>query len=282
MLEEITPDSVFSQVLMEEPQPSAVLLVEGPDEDAILYQHLSEGVVRIIAGGKKSVLGAAQIASDAGMKHVFGLVDRDLDSLRGLDSYPPNVVSTDAYDLVADLVGVLGDEALRRALNAHAASSLRAVETAASRSIVDVVFGLTGPLAAVRLASLRSGYPLVLKNYDFRHVITEMFEAADISVYVAHSVRRSPDFIIDDSVITDIRGRLTEVADRRHTGGHDLVGASVAVIAKGGAQVTKKAIAANLISFATCDVLASVPCLRVLNERVATTTATTLFDCVAA
>ena len=282
MLEELTSDSVFSQVIMEEPHPIAILLVEGPDEDTILFEHLNEGVVRIIAGGKKAVLGAVQLAEDAGLKHVFGLVDRDFDALRGLDSYPNNVEATVTYDLVADLVLALGDDALRRALNAHAAPSVRAVEAATSRSIVDVIFDLTFPLGAVRLASLRAGYPLVLRNYDFHHVLTESFDAADVSVYVRHSVCRQPEFIIDDTVIDDVRGHLLEVADRRHTGGHDLVSASVAVIAKGGHRVAKKAISGNIMSFATCDVLAAIPCLQTLNARAAAATGLDLFDCVAA
>lgn len=282
MLEELTADSVFSEIMMEEPKPLGVVLVEGPDEDAILYEHLSTGVVRIIAGNKKAVLGAAQTAIDAGLSYVFGLVDRDFDTLRGRDSYPPNVVATDGYDLVADLVSALGDEALRRALNAHAAPSVRAIEAATGRGIVDVVFGLTGPLAAVRLASLRAGYPLVLRNYDFQLVLTTRLEAADISLYVRGSKCRNPDFVVDDSVIEDVRSHLPEVADRRYTGGHDLVSASVAVIARGGTPVTKKAIAGNIISFATCEVLNSVSCLQKLSARAASVTGKQLFHCLAA
>jgi hypothetical protein len=282
MLEELTSNSVFSEVMMEEPPPRVVLLVEGPDEDAILYEHLSDGVSRIIAGNKKAVLGAAQIALDGGLSHVFGLVDRDLDALRGKDSYPPNVVATDAYDLIADLVGALGDEAVRRALIAHAAASVRVVEAAAARSVVDVVFDLTGPLAAVRLASLKSGYPLILHRYEFRAVLTTDLRAADVSAYVTNAVCKNPDFAIDPSVIDDVRNQLVEVTDRRHSGGHDLVSASVAVIARGGGSVSKKAIAGNIISFATCDVLASIPCLSALDSLAAAQTGQSLFECVAA
>ena len=107
MLEDLTPESVYSQVMMEEPPPRAVLLVEGPDEDTILFDHLTTGVVRVIAGNKKAVLGSARIAMDEGMSNVFGLVDRDLDTLRGRDTYPSNVVATDSYDLIADLIAVL-------------------------------------------------------------------------------------------------------------------------------------------------------------------------------
>lgn len=282
MLEDLTPDSVFSQVLMEDPPPRAILLVEGPDEDALLFEHLSEGVVRIIAGGKRAVLGAAQTALDTGMTNVFGLVDRDLDSLRGRDVYPANVVATGSYDLLADLVAVLGDDALRRVMSAHAAPSVRVAETASGRRVPDIVFELAGPLAAVRLASLRSHYPLVLAKYDFRHALTEKFEAADVSVYVLNAKCKNEKFAIDNALIEDIRDHLAEVSDRRHIGGHDLVGAIGAVIAQAGGRVSKDAIAGNIISFANCGVLARVTSLQKLHATARATLGIGLLDCMAA
>jgi hypothetical protein len=283
MLEELTPGSVFSQAIMEEPPPRAILLVEGPDEDTILFDHLAQGVVRIIAGGKKAVLGAAQIALDTGMTNVLGLVDHDLDVLRGRDRYPSNVVSSDGYDLMSDVVAVLGDDVLRRVLNAHAAMSVRDIEATRGRKVAEVVFEVTTPLAALRLASLESGYPLVLRRYDFRQVLTPGFEAADVSVYVANAIFRREGFTIDETVIDDVRQRVPEVGHRRHAGGHDLVAASVALIAKaGGSRVSKDAIAANLMSLATCDVLAAVRCLQVLHTSAQDATGRGLFDCIAA
>lgn len=279
MLEYMTGDSVFSQALMEEPQPQAMLLVEGPDEDTILFEHLTEGVVRIVAGNKKAVLDASELAIENGRKNVFGLVDRDFDSLLGKDTYPPNVVATDAYDLVADLLQVAGHSELRRIMIAHGVKAVRASEQSTGRSVDDIVFELTGPLAAVRLAALRYGYPLICKNYDFKRTVIGSFVAADVGVYARNTHRKRPEFLIDESVLRKIRDLLPEVSDRRFIGGHDLVAATVAVMALGGVSVSKSAIEGSFNLLAVCDSLGSIACLQQLNKIAMDVAGTHLIDC---
>lgn len=283
MLDSVTAESIFTEIMMDETSPRAFLLVEGPDENSVFFGHVSADVVLIVCGGKKNVLGAARLAESNGNNNVYGLVDNDFDRIRGLDRlYPVHVVATETYDLISDLV-MSSSDVLRRSLSAHAAPGVRVIEDASGTSIDHAVFALTSRLAGARLATAREGFPLVFKGYNFAPVVGTTYEPADMAVFLEHAACRDPHFTLDATVLQLVHVAFSEISGSRHTsGGHDIVSASAALLRKAGSQVSIKTISGTLISMASCRVLASLSCLRELTTVARADSGVELLDCFAA
>lgn len=282
MLDSVTAESIFAEIGMDETSPKAFLLVEGPDENSILFGHVSADVVLIVCGGKRNVLGAVSLAESSG-KNVYGLVDDDFDRIQGLDEqYPAHVVATGAYDLISDLV-MSSSDVLRRALSAHAAPSVDEIETVSGFPIDHVVFAMTEKLAAARLAAKREKYPLIFKGYNFAPLVGEIYEPSELSCFVEHAASRTPHFAVDSTVHQAVQSAFSEVSLSRHTsGGHDIVSASFAILSKAGAQVSIKTISGTLISVASCQVIASLACLVDLTTMARVDSGVELLVCLAA
>ena len=283
MLDSVTADSVFVEIMMDETSAKAFLLVEGTDENSVFFGHVAPDVVLIVCGGKKNVLGAAGLAESNDRDNVYGLVDNDFDRFRGLDtSYCSHVVSTSTYDLIADLV-MSSPDVLRRTLSAHAATGVHAIEFASGATVDHSVFALTSRLAGARLATLREGYPLVFKGYNFTPVVAATYEPADLSSFLAHAVCRDPHFTVDVGVLKTVHTAFSEVGATRHSsGGHDIVSASIALLRKAGSQVSSKTVSGTFISVASCAVLASLSCVQDLSAAARADSGVELLDCFAA
>lgn len=283
MLDSITAESIFAEIMMDEAYSNAYLLVEGPDENAIFFGHVSAGIELIVCGGKKNVLGAARIAESAGQGNVYGLVDSDFDQLRGIKAdYPAHVVGTSGYDLISDLVLAVPG-ALRRSLSAHAAPGVSSIEREINTTIDDAVFALTSRVAGARLAAIREGYPLIFKGYNFSRVVDTSYNPLDLECFLEHAIWKDADFTIDVEVVETLEQAFLEVGSGRTTsGGHDIVGASVALLRQAGFQVSTKTLAGTLISTASCGVLESLSCLKTLVEYASRDSGTHLLDCFGA
>lgn len=283
MLDSMTAESIFAEIMMDETSPKAFLLVEGPDENSVFFGHVSADVVLIVCGGKKKVLGAAGLAEANGCDNVYGLVDSDFDRILGLDKcYPAHVVATEAYDLISDLV-MSSSDVLRRSLSAHAAAGVHVIENAWGSTIDHAVFALTSRLAGARLASMREGYPLIFKRYNFTPVVDAAYEPADMSEFLQNAACRDPHFTVDATVLQAVHAAFSEVSVSRHnSGGHDIVSASYALLGKAGSQVSSKTISGTLISAASCQVLASLSCLGDLTTIARANSGVELLNCFAA
>lgn len=280
MLDSITADSIFAEINMDETSPTAFLLVEGQDENAVFFGHVSDRVTLIVCGGKRNVLGAVHLANSNGDNNVYGLVDSDFDRIRGIDDrYPGHVVATGTYDLISDLT-MSSSEVLRRSLSAHATAAVRTIEDTAKTTIDDAVFALTSRLAAARLASIRNAYPFVFKNYNFSPVIERGYKPVTVRQFLENAVRRAPGFDIDCTVEDAVQNAFQEIGkNRQMSGGHDIVGASVALLQKAGAQISSKAISGTLIAVASCQVLANLECLTMLSTIARVDSGVELFSC---
>ena len=101
------PESAFAWINMQRQVDSNLfLLVEGEDEDAILYGHVDPcQVTLLVLRGKPNVLATCRLLEERSTRGVFSLIDRDLDDLTGLSgTYPPNLAASAGYDLVTDIV----------------------------------------------------------------------------------------------------------------------------------------------------------------------------------
>lgn len=283
MLDSITPESIFAEIIMDETSPKAFFLVEGPDENSVFFGHVSSDVVLIVCGGKRNVVGAVSLAESKGNSHVYGLVDNDFDRMHGLHShYPRHVAATVSYDLISDLV-MSSSDVLRRVLSAHATTGVRTIEDALESSIDHAVFALTSRLAAARLAAKRERLPLAFKGFNFAPVVSESFEPASLAQFLEHTASRNPGFAVDAKVLKAAEAAFSETSVSRHTsGGHDIVGASVALLRKAGSQVSVKTVSGTLVSVASCQVLASLSCLKELAAMARGDSGVELLNCFAA
>lgn len=283
MLEELTADSVYATILMQEPPARAVLLVEGPDDDMILGDHLRRGVVGIVCGGRRVVIEAVAIAEGEGRREVYGLVDRDLiREIHGEEDLPAGVVCTETYDLTSDIAAARPG-AIKMAVLANAFREARAVAEARGQDVEQAVFEIASMFAGIRIAVQRAGYPIRLEGFDFSRVLGSRLETLGAEVFAGHLRVTKPDaFIWNDDIIDEMRAAMSASAGLRELcGGHDLAGAAHGLVsAAGGRQFSKSAFEAAIRVHATCELLALLACTTELQRRCADATGVRMFDCI--
>lgn len=283
MLESLTPESLFAELLMDESDSKAFLLVEGPDEGAILHGHLASDVSLLICGGKKNVLGASSLAASRLDVPAYGLVDRDFDGLRSTSSIlPMNVVSTASYDLLSDVISSVRGS-LTRVMSAHCSEGVRAIEARRGAPIAQIVFEYGLTLAKMRLASLEESLPIVFKNFDVGAVVDSSFECPDWMKFVDAARKRDPNFVCTSEVAAAVADAEKAISgDERRVGGHDIVAIVVGLLNRaGGRNVSRQAIAGSLIACATRTVLQNLRCLEDLASLARSVDDVTLFDLAA-
>lgn len=283
MLEELTADSVYAAIIMQEPQPRAVLLVEGPDDDMMLGDHLRRGVVGIVCGNRSVVIDAVVIAEGEGRREVFGLVDRDIvPEVRGGESLPAAVVTTTAYDLTADIAAA-HPGAIRMAVLTHAHVEARLVAAARGHDIEDAIIEISGAFAGVRIAVQRAGYPIRLDGFDFSKVIGGKYEILDADAFAQNLRVTKPEvFTWDATIIEELRASMTTTAGVRELcGGHDIAGAAYGFVkAAGGKNFSKGSFEAAIRVHATCELLILLACVVELQRLCLAATGAKMFDCV--
>ncbi|MDD1385688.1 hypothetical protein [Curtobacterium poinsettiae] len=268
MLDSLTPESIYAELMMDEDQVKAFLLVEGPDEVAILFGHLANGVSSVVCGGKRNVIGAANIALAQLETPTFGLVDRDFDGVRATSPIiPSRVAQTSSYDLLSDIVHNV-EHSIRRVMSAHSAGGTAMIEDRRSMPVECVVFEVGCGLAPVRLASLEEGFPLIFRDYNFSGVLDSTYKAPDASGFIEGARCKDPLFDVDAMVHSAIdRARDTLDGDVYRVGGHDIVGIIVGLLRSAGSRnISRKAIEASLITCATSRVLVGLDCISKLTD----------------
>lgn len=281
MLEFQTAGSIYSTILMQEPQPVAVLLVEGPDDDSLLEDHLAEGVMGLVCGGKNNVVEAAGIAYSQGQQNVLGLIDRDLNHATGLlEELPANIVETTTYDLTADIADAI-PRSIERVLNAHEHRATRIVRDARGESIDDAVIDLVSRFAGVRISVALKRYPLRLKAFQFSDVVGTDFSTLGEDIFISSLVASQKDFSLDDQAREHIIKMISLTAGRRDLcGGHDIAAAACALISQAGAsQISRDTVEAGIRLMADCSALASLSCIIELQRLCAISTGHPMFDC---
>lgn len=260
-----TPDSIFAAYLLLNPS-GPVLLLEGDEEDDVLWDHFHEAVTPIICGGKTNVLNAARIFEGQSKRGVYGLVDRDFDTQRGKEAfYPASVIRTEKYDLVSDLVAA-APQGLRRVLLAQSARVVRDIEAATSRPASELVHELASRLAPIRLTALQLHLPLKCQGFDFARMLGSGFTVAPLSAYLQSITCSDPRYHLPAALPAVQQAQRITQSDSAFVGGHDLIAAGVAVMKLGGlASVSRKAVYTGILSLAQCNVLSVLLCIKRLN-----------------
>jgi len=238
------------------------LLVEGDDEDSLLYGHLfGEDVSILVLGGKPNVLETSRLLASEPVKGVYAVVDRDLDDLTGVaGGYPPNLVATKGYDLVSDVVGVRPD-LFERTLRVHGKDAYDAVESATGASFIEICKQLCLRVAALRLVNAEKQLGLNLRDFPFARLINHDFSLKDYSDVISEANTRSRVSIDVSSVEVQVRAATLRIGDDlRFCGGHDLLGAAAALLRRGGARsVGAAGLAASLLTASDCETIRRLP-----------------------
>lgn len=231
------------------------LLVEGDDEDAILFDHVNGHEVGVLVlGGKPNVLATAEIVARYPLPGVFALVDRDLDRLAvNSGAYPPGLVATDGYDLVADLIA-LRPELFRRAARVHGKAAYDSIIESWG-DFLTLCYKVCLSLAALRLINLEHSLGLNLRNFPVSSVINADLSPKELPVFIKVANDRSKTQVNPLSAAQ----LLSEATDRiqgdvRLCGGHDLMAAAAAMLRKNGANsVSANNLAASFITGIDCE-----------------------------
>lgn len=124
---ELTGQEVVTTLLMERQLDGrAVLVVEGPTDCQLIDIHLeSESCYTMVAGSKSAVLESAALSLAEDLDWVLFVVDTDFGDLVGPVSSQRNVVRTERYDLLMDVLHA-DDSLLRKAVVTHSSPGTEA------------------------------------------------------------------------------------------------------------------------------------------------------------
>lgn len=165
-----TADSIYAEILMlQGVENSIILLLEGEEDVRLLDSFIEEGSCRIIVtGGRAALLGAAELADEAMLRHVVALADTDhLNSSPDTRLELSNVVSTDLNDMDAELLYVEG--LVDRIASTHCkANKIR--KRLDGESLIKKIESMVEPITALGRHCLHLGGSMAIRDYPLRPV----------------------------------------------------------------------------------------------------------------
>ncbi|MEW1921874.1 DUF4435 domain-containing protein [Pseudarthrobacter oxydans] len=229
----MTPDSTFAWILMQRQVDGRLfLVVEGADEDVILNGHIAaDHITVLVAGGKPNVLATSKLLEERSVQGALAVIDRDLDDLTGdSTAYPTTVIATGGYDLVSDILAARPD-LLDRAIAVQAKEVVERVESTTGTRFQDLAVRLCLDLAVLRLVNTEEKLELNLRNFPFQRIIGRDFSSGGLRAIVQEANARSRVSVLFEDIAAALERAVGRIAgDRRYCGGHDLVGASAALL----------------------------------------------------
>ena len=170
MREYITPDDICNQISMERSVfRGTFLIVEGVTDERLFDKFIDKDEVRIIeAHSKDNVRNAVKgMSSERGDGRVIGIVDPDLDRLRGKRAKPP-LFHTDCRDME---MMVIRSNALQDVLDEYSDQDLLARFTETVGPVRDALISASYPLGLLMFISQREGLNLSFKDLEFERFI---------------------------------------------------------------------------------------------------------------
>jgi hypothetical protein len=202
------------------------------------------------------VLGAAVLLDSRGIRGAATLIDRDLDDLTGASSlYPPTVIATTGYDLMADVLAVVPDLVARSA-RAHALSAMQRVEADSGLPFIEAVSGLARPVLALRLINAEQSLGFKLRDFPFNQVLgsdyaptgyLDMLELANLRSSTSHDAIHLLDPVQEASSRIESSSFCA--------GGHDTASAAAAILRKAGGNVGARPIEYSWMTAVNCLLL---------------------------
>ena len=227
MRQGLTPDDLFALVLlMRSADHRTLILVEGPSDSAVLDPHIdSQHCVTIPGHGKNNVVAAVRLSNGQHVDAVVGVVDADFHGLVGETRYPDNLITTELYDLDAELF--FSDNVVARVINAFAnhASLSQHMQLTQCGPPEDVAVNVAAAIGALRYIAASEGLSLNLSRFPVQEVVDAATASCDLYRLVLLAFRRSsapginPTWLMDR--LADVMAHPPAPA-RRLCCGHDL------------------------------------------------------------
>jgi hypothetical protein len=162
----LTGDDLFaSLMMMHSLDGRSVIVVESSEDCAVLDAHLDQFEASTLPGyGKRTVFRTVELIDEHQVDWAVGVVDRDFDSLFGHMPESDNLVYTDAYDLLAEMLRYFPGVA-ERAIVAHSEREKRLAYTG---SPIADIRSLTTSIGALRFCSVLFNWQLRLNDFPIQ------------------------------------------------------------------------------------------------------------------
>jgi len=224
MREYLTVDDICNQISMNRSLfKGTVVLSEGNTDLRLYSKFIDRDNVRIIpAHSKTNVINAVNKMAARRDGKVMGIVDRDIDELKGRMMSPP-IFYTDFRDLEMMLIN---SRALDDVLTEYGDTDRIARFNRQNGSVRDAIIASAYPIGLLMYVSYLRGYNLNFKNLDFRDFVDrktlrtdemKMVQAVIENTFGCELSRRN--------VHRDLQGQVQNHPDhKRIARGHDGVG----------------------------------------------------------
>jgi hypothetical protein len=283
MQEQLSGDALFAQILMHrQVDPRLQLVIEGSDELAALTGHLDESnVLLLMGGGKPALLRAGRLLESHSVDFALVAVDKDLDDLTGRSSgYPATVVATDGYDLATDILVARGDLLRRAAVSHGGRACVTAIEERRGLDLLSAVVDVVSRVVVIRLVNEEHSLGMNLRDFPFADVLDKDLGLIPIVEVLARVDRRTGTTIDIERTEGLIRTCASRVAaDLGYCGGHDVFGATAAILRLSGRRgIGAAQIAASIYTAVGCELIKALSLYRAV-EAWAARHHVTAFSC---
>lgn len=226
MFDHMSGASVYADLVMQGSADARLfLVVEGVEDQRVLESHLSHGdCLLFVAHGKLNALEALERAETAGLKHVIGLVDSDIQS-GGSDPEVAltNTVTTDMNDLDSEIFhipGLLRHLAYSQCESRKLRKRLGGLD---DKEIMDAVYRVIEPVTAIRIHLLTLDLSPRFRDMPLGAMYAKGKITIKVDEFCAMVASRTPDPNVDILFVSDWLSQYESAPDklkRLHNGHH--------------------------------------------------------------
>ena len=223
MLEYLTSDDICNQISMNRSVfKGTILLAEGNTDLRLYSKFIEPASVKVIPAHSKNNVMKAVIKMDHRKdERIIGIVDRDLDILKGHEVSPP-LFYTDYRDMEMMLIS---SSALDDVLTEY--GDLERMEKFQKQNggIRDVIIAAAYPLGILMYLSYLRGYNLSFKGLDFRNFINKRTLDVDLQRMVSEVIGNTMGSELSaKNVLRDLQNQMEIEKDKQQIArGHDTV-----------------------------------------------------------
>ena len=258
MLGSLTGYDLFAAIMMaRQVDQRLVLLVESEEDCGVIDPHLNSADIHSIPGfGKQSVLEAATLLTQHRTCNVLCLIDSDFDPFTGQNaSYPANVVSSEFYDLDADVLFHDQGAVKSLAVNFSRRDARETYLTSKALDLQDLVIEVSAAVGALRRMSVHNSLGYSLSDFPMQYAV-KGFESGSLCAEIIRMADlRSPAAPAGGVDPVTLAGELASLSDKRVVcRGHDII-STLSVLFRGwGSGVGHKELESAARARVSCQV----------------------------
>ncbi|GAB3066395.1 DUF4435 domain-containing protein [Micromonospora schwarzwaldensis] len=260
LVESLTPDVLLMEIeMLRTKDQRTILLVEGPNDMAILEPHLDDVECRSLpTGGKVNLLATIRLVNQRKLKRVLGIADRDWEGLLAAAVRIPNVIYTDFYDI--DATALFSGNVCQRVVSVHCdGPTVRAHLTKSGQADpLSVLVEVASEVGVLRMLNIRNGWGVKVRDFPVHEVIDTATLQVSQPRLAAIAAGRSKGAVRAEDVATAMSAWSWGTYSRRDfCSGHDLISALAFVLksAWGGKHVGVEAAGRAIRAALSCTEL---------------------------